>query len=146
MSVEKYPIAVTAVIFNSKDEFLMLKSQRAEVWVLPGGGMEKDEDVMGCLRRELREELGDEVQVEILGIAVGCSFTLLQALAVGLTFVGTYLGGEITLSDEHEACRWLHLTEMEKEHISQPYGMDIFRRAAKLYPFLVQIEQEEGRI
>lgn len=133
----KYPVAVTAVVFNSNNEFLLLKNRRFGVWILPGGAMEKDEDVMGCLCRELREELG-EAQIEILGTAEACSFTVEDIRFVGLTFVGTYLGGNIDLSDEHDAYRWTRLDEVESGEYSPTHPVDTLQRAAKLYPFLTQ--------
>lgn len=137
-SMEKHYVAVAAVLFNSKNEFLLLKYREHGIWVLPGGAMEKDETVMDCLRREFREELG-EVQIDILGIAVACSFAFDWLRGVSLIFVGTYLDGEIKLSDEHDAYRWTRLTEVEKGELSHPYDIDIFQRAAKLYPLLAQL-------
>jgi 8-oxo-dGTP pyrophosphatase MutT (NUDIX family) len=36
------------------------------VWILPGGGLEDDEDEATCVRREVQEETGLEVRVERL--------------------------------------------------------------------------------
>lgn len=136
--MEGQVVAVGIIVFDSKSEFLMLKYRNMEFWALPGGAMEKDETVMGCLHRELREELG-EVQVEVLGIAVARSFICDGLPAVSLIFLGTYLGGEIRLSDEHDAYRWTHIAEVEKGELTHPYDIDIFQRAAKLYPLLAQV-------
>ncbi len=136
--MEKRLVAVGIMIFNSKSEFLLLKYRNMEFWALPGGGMEEDETVMDCLHRELREELG-EVQVEVLGIAVARSFICEGLPAVSLIFLGTYLRGEISLSNEHDAYRWTHMAEVEKGELPHPYDIDIFQRAVKLYPLLTQV-------
>ena len=136
--MEKCFVAVGAVVFNSENEFLLLKYRNMEFWALPGGGMEKDETIIECLHRELREELG-EVQIEILGIAAVGSFTLDGFPAVSLIFAGTYLDGEIKLSDEHDNYKWTCLAEVESGTFTHPYDIDILQRAVKLYPFLAQL-------
>ena len=136
--MERQLVAVGISVFNSESEFLMLKYRNLEFWALPGGAMEKDETVMGCLHRELREELG-EVQVEVLGIAVARSFICDGLPAVSLIFLGAYLGGEIRLSDEHDAYHWTHMAEVEEGELPHPYDIDIFQRAVKLYPLLAQV-------
>ena len=62
MSNNKHTIPVTAVVENS-GEFLFIKRSRnaknmAGKWVFPGGKCESDEDVIGALYRELKEETG----------------------------------------------------------------------------------------
>lgn len=53
--------AVRAVIVDDDDELLLVRfvfPSGIEVWALPGGGLEADEDPLDGLRRELHEELG----------------------------------------------------------------------------------------
>lgn len=60
------------VLFNDYGEFLMLKrkSKHAEgTYCLPGGWIEKGEDLLTAGAREVREEVGIEVRnLEILGV------------------------------------------------------------------------------
>ena len=51
-----------AVIFRRKINEFGTK----EYYVIPGGGIEKNEDIVGCLKRELKEELDIEVNVKDL--------------------------------------------------------------------------------
>jgi ADP-ribose pyrophosphatase YjhB (NUDIX family) len=59
----KAPIAgVSVVITNLTGDVLLLKhSYGPAVWALPGGGLKRGEDPLGCARREVREELGLEL-------------------------------------------------------------------------------------
>jgi ADP-ribose pyrophosphatase YjhB (NUDIX family) len=51
-----------AVIFRRKINEFGTK----EYYVIPGGGIEENEDIIGCLKRELKEELDIEVNVKDL--------------------------------------------------------------------------------
>ena len=59
----RFTVTAGAVIFNDKREVLLLKHRfrAGSGWGLPGGFMEKGEQPIDALRRELREEIGLEV-------------------------------------------------------------------------------------
>jgi len=64
----RFTVTAGAVIFNDKREVLLLKHRfrAGSGWGLPGGFMEHGEQPIDALRRELREEIGLEVDdVEI---------------------------------------------------------------------------------
>ena len=65
----RFTVTAGAVIFNDKGEVLLLKHRfrAGSGWGLPGGFMEHGEQPLDALRRELREEIGLEVDdVKIL--------------------------------------------------------------------------------
>ncbi|XP_065103593.1 8-oxo-dGDP phosphatase NUDT18 isoform X1 [Paramisgurnus dabryanus] len=56
---------VCAVIFNSKDEVLMVQEAKREcygTWYLPAGRMERGESIIEALQREVKEEAGVDCQ------------------------------------------------------------------------------------
>jgi len=59
----RFTVTAGAVIFNDKGEVLLLKHRfrAGSGWGLPGGFMEKNEQPIDALRRELREEIALEV-------------------------------------------------------------------------------------
>ena len=64
----RFTVTAGAVIFNDKREVLLLKHRfrAGSGWGLPGGFMEHGEQPIDAFRRELREEIGLEVDdVEI---------------------------------------------------------------------------------
>ena len=64
----RFTVTAGALIFNDEGEVLLLKHRfrAGSGWGLPGGFLEKGEQPLDALRRELREEIGLEVEdVEI---------------------------------------------------------------------------------
>jgi mutator protein MutT len=60
----RFTVTAGAVIFNDKREVLLLKHRfrAGSGWGLPGGFMEQGEQPIDALRRELREEIGLELE------------------------------------------------------------------------------------
>ena len=59
-------IAVRALLFNEKNELLVVQHHKSNFWALPGGKIENKESLKECLAREIHEELGIEIFVENL--------------------------------------------------------------------------------
>ena len=67
----RFTVTAGAVIFNDQREVLLLKHRfrAGSGWGLPGGFMEQGEQPIDALRRELREEIGLEVEeVELFAV------------------------------------------------------------------------------
>ncbi len=56
----KYRVAIKGIVVNSKGKILLLRED--EGWDFPGGGLEYPESPSGCLSREIKEELGVDVE------------------------------------------------------------------------------------
>lgn len=55
-----YRVSVKALVFDRDDRLLVMRNADG-FWELPGGGWEHDETLEQAMRREVREELGVEI-------------------------------------------------------------------------------------
>jgi 8-oxo-dGTP pyrophosphatase MutT (NUDIX family) len=80
-----YRVSVKAFIFDDQQRLLMGKGE-GDTWEPPGGGLEHDEAIIECLRRELLEELGVELDSagEVICFYRGTNSRGFQALKVAL--------------------------------------------------------------
>lgn len=62
----KFTVGVVGLVRDERGHVLLLKHtyRRSQPWGLPGGGLRAGEGLEECLRREIREETGMEVEVE----------------------------------------------------------------------------------
>lgn len=136
-------IGVKALIYHpQKKKFLCLKANEGSYnpqlspWELPGGRVDKGEkDLLAVLDREVTEELG-AITYEYKGIVdqfIGRSYgDESYAMTVHLL---SFIGGHITLSDEHETYKWIDSLEEigddkdsrreESFHLARKYIMQI---------------------
>lgn len=133
-----FALAVKAIVIRD-GRFLVLHRSKKEMeesilnknqcWDLPGGGVHFYEKNKSALMREIWEETRLKTEMKFLYscydiIKLGIHMTI-------LTYVCLYKGGEVILSDEHDAFYWLTIDEMEQMHIPDWMIRD-FKKASKL--------------
>jgi 8-oxo-dGTP diphosphatase len=97
-------VATKALILNDENKILIIyKSDKDDVnpndYDIPGGRLEFGEKLEEGIQREVKEELGIQIQVEKPNRTRG--FVKNDLHLVGITFLAKYLGWEIKLSFEH---------------------------------------------
>jgi 8-oxo-dGTP diphosphatase len=106
-------ITVTCAIILNNDKILVAqRSERMKLplkWEFPGGKLELGESEVDCVIREVREELGIEIEIiERLRNSIYNYGTFEIKL---IPFLAYYLSGEIKLA-EHSAFLWLSKDEL----------------------------------
>ncbi|MGH2686300.1 MAG: GNAT family N-acetyltransferase [Actinomycetota bacterium] len=99
--------AFTAII-DDRDRLLLMHRVDADVWEMPGGGVEDGESPWAAAVREVREEVGLEVSVERL---VGVYRVPRQDLTV-FQFTATIVDGDPTPSDEADRVAWFSFDDL----------------------------------
>jgi ADP-ribose pyrophosphatase YjhB (NUDIX family) len=114
------------------DEGRVLLSRRGEepfkgMWDLPGGFLDEEEHPLDCLRRELREEGGVEVEpLELLGVWIdkyggdGSAQTTLN-----IYWTARIVDGELEPADDVAEFRWFEPAEVPLDELAFPHTRDV---------------------
>jgi 8-oxo-dGTP pyrophosphatase MutT (NUDIX family) len=112
-AIQTFQVGVKAFLWHEQRLLLLQERDQHACWELPGGRIdagEEDLPIADVLRRELREELGAQFSCDI-GAPCCCwvrradPLRPLPVFLVGLRC--TAPRGELVLSDEHQALRWV---------------------------------------
>nr|KAF7438721.1 hypothetical protein H0235_001112 [Vespula pensylvanica] len=104
---------VAAVVINDQNEILMMQEAKASCngkWYLPAGRVERNENLLDAVKREVLEETGLIIEPKTL-ILVECA----SGSWFRFVFIGDISGGNIKTSDqaneESLQARWVHNIE-----------------------------------
>jgi|YNPNPStandDraft_1061719.scaffolds.fasta_scaffold01500_8 8-oxo-dGTP diphosphatase len=122
------------------------RGANASKWEFPGGKLREGESPEDCLRRELQEELGIEVEVGEVFHVVNHPYAWGSVLL--LAYLCRWRGGEIRLT-EHSACQWAQMDRLVQFDLSEAdraIAEKLSRRAVSLRASVTGKEMEaEGR-
>ncbi len=112
---KKFGVAAKAIIKNEEGRYLVLfKSDTEDINPneidIPGGRVEFGEDVQDCLKREIIEEVGLDIKIDRPSRVWG--FVKENLHLIGITFTAELVGGNIKLSGEHDAYKWMTKDEI----------------------------------
>lgn len=106
-----------AIIFNKNMDVLLLKRSSYEKqwqpnkWALVGGGVEKNEEPIDAVKREIKEEIGLEIENFIEKFVLQRNEDSVEHM-----FITKYIGdnNDIKLNDEHEEYKWVNVNDLNK--------------------------------
>jgi mutator protein MutT len=127
-------LAISAVIRNEEGKFLVVKRGDHETafpgkWAFPGGKLERGETILDCVRREVMEEAGIEIED---GIKYLDDYTFVRPdnlNVIGLRFLAKAKSFDVRLSGDFDGFRWVSGKELgqmdcidDMEKISRMFG------------------------
>jgi len=103
----RFTVTAGAIIFNQAGEILVLKHRfrAGSGWGLPGGFLERGEQPIDALRRELREELG----LELDDVEIFAARSFRKPKQVEVLFRGRANGPVTPRTMEVERAEWFSL-------------------------------------
>ncbi len=103
-----FTIGAFAIIFDAAGRVLLCHRRDMDLWNLPGGGVESGELPTEAVVREVKEETGLDVVVQRL---VGV-YVKMDRDDLAFAFVCDVVNGELTETDESDACRYFALDDI----------------------------------
>lgn len=98
----RHSVSVAAVVTDDQDRVLLVCRADNREWEPPGGVVERDEDILTALVREVREEAGVTVSPgRLTGVYKNMAFGI-----VALVFRCTVAAGQLTPGIEAIEARW----------------------------------------
>ncbi len=129
-------VGVGAFILNDRNEVLMLLRSKnckneAGKWMIPGGSVDFNERLEDCAMREVKEEIG--VDVEVIGLIAAVNHILPEENQhwVAPTFKCIIKSGEpkILEPEKHDELKWFPLGSMpENLSIATTRVMEAYRQ------------------
>jgi len=104
--------AVDVAIFNNKGEILLgkrLVQAGFGTWGFVGGHLRTEEKIMDGAKREISEELGEDVQVEPINEILAVRENFLEPNFIHhITIIikGEYIGGDIKVNEPKRCEKW----------------------------------------
>ena len=106
-------------------------------WEIVNGGLEAGESVLEGVRREVAEEAGPSVRLDVLGSVHSWTYRYDDAVThmLSLAFVASYVGGEVVPGDDMAGSevRWATLDEVRVLPALIPEEVWLFERALELF-------------
>jgi 8-oxo-dGTP diphosphatase len=113
-------VTVGAIVINEKQEVLLVKRAsnllRGDLYTLPGGFLDREEDLEEGALRELKEETGYSGKIEALfQINDSPKRPKEDRQNVDFIFIAKVIGGEPTLNSEVTSIDWFAKDSLPKE-------------------------------
>ena len=127
--LQRFQVALKAFVIDGDRLLMVREGDGGRWWELPGGRVEvgeESQELIGVLRRELREELGPAFRVEIGELLTGWVRPPDPPRRKDPVLILGYrcrpVAGEVALSEEHVEYRWVTREESGRLPLAPGYA------------------------
>lgn len=110
MNYPKHIVATGSFITNKNNHILLVKTEWRG-WEMPGGQVEKGEDVISALKRETLEETGANINILKLGAFYS---SVSKPSKIIIDFISEYIDGGVKENNEIIDAKWFSKEEALK--------------------------------
>jgi 8-oxo-dGTP diphosphatase len=122
------------ILLVRRSQFMNLPGK----WELPGGKIEANETLTGCIKREIREELGVKIKItEVLPVSITGQIELLPVRC----FISK---GSIALA-EHDSFEWVN-SDKYLEFDLAPADLPVLENYFRQYPGVIDIQKDRIQV
>jgi len=121
-----YPVAtVGALVFNPEGKVLLVRTHKwSHTYGIPGGKIEKGEETVAALHREIREETGLAISDVEFVLVQDCidspEFHVPNSHFLLFNYTARTQSTEVRLNDEAQSYVWIDPREALALHLNQP--------------------------
>lgn len=104
------PKVVIGTIIEKDSKILILQRSKKdkaqpEMWDLPGGELDHGENIIDCVKREVKEE--SSLDVNVLFPVDVFSKVIDDEHYISIVYVSNHRSGDVKLSKEHQTFKWI---------------------------------------
>lgn len=122
--IQQFHVGIKAFLMKG-GRLLLLREASTGLWEIPGGRIDVGEELLPqrlVLARELCEELGPAVEVEVGPIVMTWVRSRAPVCAFLVGLLCRHRGGEIALSPEHDQLAWVDAGTWKGFELAPGYG------------------------
>ncbi|PHR70925.1 MAG: DNA mismatch repair protein MutT [Arcobacter sp.] len=133
-TASNHTLGVGVVVFNDKNEVLLVKEKYSNMgFKLPGGHIDDGELITSAVSREVKEETGIDVVFESI-VSLGHFFPhQFNQSNLYILCIAKALSSEINIQDTHEIleCKWIDIKRYINDEDAFAYNKEIVKIALK---------------
>jgi len=108
-----YRVVAKALITDNNGRILVVKEGQ-DFWSLPGGGLEHGESAQGCLKREIKEEIGiEDVNIGEIVFSTNAYLDQRDIWMTWIVYKAEVASSHFVFGDGVTDARYIHIKEIQ---------------------------------